>query len=195
MQGVNLRPRPCTPVWPGGRLSWQVSLSVAAGEEARKVTSAGQPPAASGKMRGCRNGWRRLWITPQRPPGRCMSPRPAWHTRIGEAVQQGHQRPSGRGRQHPRPVLSAVLPVVPPGLPTSPGRNADRDRAWTCLDAQFVTRRTRAAIKFEADLPVEPDPELLALRDLGEGRLLGMPDGDPAERSGPLDRVPGRYHP
>jgi hypothetical protein len=63
------------------------------------------------------------------------------------------------------------------------------------LDAQFLTGRAGAAIEFEADLLVEPDPELRALRDLGEGRLLWMPEGEPAERPGPLDRVPGGHHP
>src|SRR5580704_5290182 len=62
------------------------------------------------------------------------------------------------------------------------------------LDAQFLAGRARAAIKFEADLLVEPDPELLPLRDRGEGRLLWMPQGEPAERAGPLDRIPCRHH-
>ncbi|HTQ91610.1 MAG TPA: hypothetical protein VMK84_19160 [Streptosporangiaceae bacterium] len=62
-------------------------------------------------------------------------------------------------------------------------------------DAQFLAGRACAAIKFEADLPVEPDPELLPLRDLGEGRFLWMPEGEAAERPGPLNRITGRYYP
>src|SRR5215471_11461347 len=73
-------------------------------------------------------------------------------------------------------------------------RDADRDRPWMDLDAQFLAGRTCAAIKFEADLLVEPDPELFALRDLGEGRLLWVPEGEPAEHPGPLNRIPGRHH-
>src|SRR5580658_2201687 len=75
------------------------------------------------------------------------------------------------------------------------GRDADRDRAWMDLDAQFLAGRACAAVKFEADLLVEPDPELLPVRDLGEGRPLWMPHVEPAERPGPLDRIPGRYQP
>jgi hypothetical protein len=61
------------------------------------------------------------------------------------------------------------------GSSATSGRDADRDRARADLDAQFLAGRARTAIKFEADLLVEPDPELLSLRDLGEGRLLWMP--------------------
>jgi len=61
-------------------------------------------------------------------------------------------------------------------------------------DAQRLASRSCAAIKFENDLLVEPDPEVLPLRDLGEGRLLWVPTGEPAERPGPLDRIAGRYH-
>ena len=46
--------------------------------------------------------------------------------------------------------------------------------------------------EFVADLLVEPDPDLLPLRDLGEGRLLWMSQRDRAKRPGPLDRAPGR---
>ena len=62
-------------------------------------------------------------------------------------------------------------------------------------NAQFLARRARAAVKFEHDLPVEPDAEMLPLRDLGEGRLIWMPQGEPTERPGPLDRIAGRHHP
>src|SRR5579863_2330967 len=44
------------------------------------------------------------------------------------------------------------------------------------LDAQFPAGRARAAVKFEADLLVEPDLELRPLRDLGEGRPLRVPE-------------------
>lgn len=63
------------------------------------------------------------------------------------------------------------------------------------LDAQLLAGRTGAAIEFVADLPVEPDPDLLPLRDLGEGRLLWMSQRDRAERPSPLDRTPGRDYP
>jgi len=62
-------------------------------------------------------------------------------------------------------------------------------------DAQCLASRACATIKFENDLLVEPDPEVLPLRDLGEGRLLWVPKGEPAERPGPLDRIAGRHHP
>ena len=94
--------------------------------------------------------------------------------------------------------LGGVFAVVI-GLPGGPcaisGWDADRDRAWMDLDAQFPAGRACAAVKFEADLLVEPDPELLPLRDLGEGRPLCLPHGEPAEGPGPLDRIPGRHHP
>jgi hypothetical protein len=60
---------------------------------------------------------------------------------------------------------------------------------------QFLAGRAGAAVEFEADRFVEPDPELPALRDLGKGRLLRMPESEPAERPGPLDRILGRHHP
>src|SRR5207302_772639 len=53
----------------------------------------------------------------------------------------------------------------------------------------------RAAVGLVADLLAEPDPELLSLRDLDEGGLVRVPEGEPAECAGPLDRVPGRHHP
>jgi hypothetical protein len=77
----------------------------------------------------------------------------------------------------------------------SRGRDADRDRAWAGLDAQFLAGRAGAAVELEADLLVEPDLELLALGDLGEGRPLCMPEGEPAEGPGPLNRIPGRDDP
>jgi ATP-binding cassette subfamily B protein len=75
------------------------------------------------------------------------------------------------------------------------GRDADRDRARVDLDAQFLAWRAGAAIEFESDLPVEPDAEVPALGDLGEGRLLRMPHDEPAKRPGPLDRIARRHHP
>src|ERR1700760_2893743 len=63
------------------------------------------------------------------------------------------------------------------------------------LDAQLLTGLARAAIDLVQDLAVELDPELLSLRDLDEGGLVRVPESDPAERPGPLDRVPGRHHP
>src|ERR1700685_337578 len=68
-------------------------------------------------------------------------------------------------------------------------RDADRDRLGTDPDAQCLASRARAAIEREAALPVEPDPEPLPLRDLGEGRLIWVPESEPAERAGPLDRI------
>jgi ATP-binding cassette subfamily B protein len=75
------------------------------------------------------------------------------------------------------------------------GRDADRDRARADADAQFLARRPRAAIELEGDLLVEPDTEVPALGDLGEGRLIRTPQGEPAERPSPLDRIAGRHHP
>src|SRR5947208_6220046 len=63
------------------------------------------------------------------------------------------------------------------------------------LDAQLLAGLARAAVEFVEDLPVEPDPDLLPPRDLDERGLVRVPQGDPAERPGPLDRVPGRHHP
>ena len=78
---------------------------------------------------------------------------------------------------------------------TFTGRDADRDRVRVDPDAQFLASRARAAIEFEGDLLVEPDAEVPALGDLGEWRLIRMPQGEPAERPGPLDRIAGRHHP
>ena len=88
-----------------------------------------------------------------------------------------------------------VMPMVIPSSSAATGGDADRDRAWMDLDAQFLAGRASAAIKFEPDLLVEPDPEPLPLRDLGEGRLLWMSQRDRAKRPGPLDRAPGRDYP
>jgi hypothetical protein len=62
-------------------------------------------------------------------------------------------------------------------------------------DAQRLARRARAAIEFEYDLLVEPDSEVLALGDLGEGRFLWVPHCEPTERPRPLDRIAGSHHP
>jgi len=83
----------------------------------------------------------------------------------------------------------------PPRLSAAAGRDADRDRAWMNLDAHFLAGRACAAVKFRADLLVEPDPELLPLRHLGERRPVCLPQGEPAERPGPLGRIPRRHHP
>ena len=48
-------------------------------------------------------------------------------------------------------------------------RDADRDRVRVDPDAEFLARRARAAVEFEGDLLVEPDTEVPALGDLGEG--------------------------
>src|ERR1700722_1638498 len=86
------------------------------------------------------------------------------------------------------------MPDVPP-LSGRRRRHADRYRGGADPDAQLLASRARAAIEFEADVAVEPDPEPLSLRDLGEGRLLWVPQGELAERPGPLDRIAGRHHP
>src|SRR6478752_1973386 len=85
-------------------------------------------------------------------------------------------------RPRPQPVLAA------------PGRDADRDRAGADLDAQLLASRARAAVELVADLLIEPDAELLSLRDLDEGGNGGLAASEPGERPGPLDRVPGRHH-
>jgi len=77
----------------------------------------------------------------------------------------------------------------------APGRDADRDRAGTDLDAQLLASRARAAVELVADLLIEPDAELLSLRDLDEGGHGGLAASEPGERPGPLDRIPGRHHP
>ena len=74
------------------------------------------------------------------------------------------------------------------------GRDADRDRVRVDPDAEFLGSRARAAVEFEGDLLVEPDTEVPALGDLGEGRLIRVPQGEPAERPRPLDRIAGRHH-
>jgi ATP-binding cassette subfamily B protein len=78
---------------------------------------------------------------------------------------------------------------------TFTGRDADRDRVRVDPDAQFLASGSRAAIEFEGELLVEPDAEVPALGDLGEWRLIRMPQGEPAERPRPLDRIAGRHHP
>jgi hypothetical protein len=52
--------------------------------------------------------------------------------------------------------------------------NADRNRASTNLDTQFLAGWARAAIKLKADLLVEADLELRPLRDLSKGGPLRM---------------------
>ena len=63
------------------------------------------------------------------------------------------------------------------------------------LDAQLLASRPRAAVELVADLLIEPDAELLSLRDLDEGGHGGLAASEPGERPGPLDRIPGRHHP
>src|SRR5215475_5931989 len=77
-----------------------------------------------------------------------------------------------------------------PGLSAAPRRDADRDRVWMDLDAQVLSSRARPPIKFEAHFLLEADRELPPLRDRRERRLLGMPQGELAERPCPLDRIP-----
>src|SRR6185436_2255977 len=77
----------------------------------------------------------------------------------------------------------------------APGRDADRDRGGTDLDAQLLASRARAAVELVADLLIEPDAELLSLRDLDEGGHGGLAASEPGERPGPLDRIPGRPTP
>ena len=60
-------------------------------------------------------------------------------------------------------------------LASAAWRNADRDRVSTNLDAEFLAGRACAAVKFEADLLVEPELEIRPLRDLGKGGPLWMP--------------------
>src|SRR4051794_29629515 len=62
------------------------------------------------------------------------------------------------------------------------------------LDAQFPAGRPRAAVELVADLLREPDRDLLSPGDLGERRLPRIPQGEPAERPRPLDRIAGRHH-
>jgi undecaprenyl-diphosphatase len=114
-----------------------------------------------------------------------------------DAHRTGHM-PRGLLRRKAADHRRETAPATPEEetvLFAAPGRDADRDRAGMDLDAQFPTGWARAAVELVADLLVEPDPELLPLRDLDEGGLIRMPEGEPAECPGPLDRVPGRHQP
>lgn len=62
------------------------------------------------------------------------------------------------------------------------------------LDLQLPGSRAGTAVKLEGKLPVEPDPELPAARDMDERRPLGLVQHDSSQRPGPLNRVPGGDH-
>ena len=106
-------------------------------------------------------------------------------------ARTGARRPGSCGLR-PR---SSPTRGVRCGTPLPRGRDADRDRGGADPDAQFPGGRAGAAVELVSDLAVEPDRDLLPLGDLDEGGLVGVPEGEPAERPGPLDRVPGRHHP
>src|SRR5512146_537638 len=78
---------------------------------------------------------------------------------------------------------------------SSSGRDADSHRARMGLDPEFPARRARAAVEFEPDLLLEPDPDLLAACDLGERRALRVPERDAAERPRPVGGAFRRHHP
>ena len=60
------------------------------------------------------------------------------------------------------------------------------------LDLYLLDRAARTAVYFIGQTLVEPDPELLAPRDLNERRFPSPALHDAPQRPGPLGRIPRR---